>query len=152
MAKKKTIKDVEAEEKVTEVEETEKECSCGCGCSENCDCGCQEGKECHCHDKESKDGCSCGCGCGEDCDCGCQESGECHCHDKEELKKAKKEEKKANKKDGYFSSVGKELKKVVWPDAGEVAKYSLAVIIFCVILVLFFVGVDALASFIKGLF
>jgi preprotein translocase SecE subunit len=128
MAKKKTIKDVEAEEKVTEVEETEKECSCGCGC-------------------------------GEDCDCGCQESGECHCHDKEELKKAKKEEKKkakeekkANKKDGYFSSVGKELKKVVWPDAGEVAKYSLAVIIFCVILVLFFVGVDALASFIKGLF
>ena len=51
MAKKKTIKDVEAEEKVTEVEETEKECSCGCGCSENCDCGCQEGKECTCNDE-----------------------------------------------------------------------------------------------------
>ena len=149
MAKKKTIKDVEAEEKVTEIEETEKECSCGCGCDETCDCGCQEGKEC-----------SCGCDCDETCDCGCQEGKECHCHDekveekkaKKEEKKNEKEEKKNNKKDGYFKSVGKELKKVVWPDSGEVAKYSLAVILFCLILVLFFVGIDALASFIKGLF
>ena len=45
-----------------------------------------------------------------------------------------------------------ELKKVVWPSAGEIAKYSLAVILFCLILVAFFLGVDALASFIKGLF
>ena len=127
MAKKKTIKDVEAEEKVTEIEETEKECSCGCGCDETCDCGCQEGKECHCHDEKLEE-------------------------KKAKKEEKKKEEKKSNKKDGYFKLIGKELKKVVWPSAGEVAKYSLAVILFCVILVLFFVGIDALASFIKGLF
>ena len=69
-----------------------------------------------------------------------------------EEKKKEKESKKADKKDGYFKTVGKELKKVVWPDAGEISKYSLAVIILCILLILFFLGVDALASFIKGLF
>lgn len=66
-------------------------------------------------------------------------------------KESKKEPKK-EKKEGYFALVGRELKKVVWPAGGMVAKYSLAVIIFCVILVLFFVGIDGLAAFIKGLF
>lgn len=67
-------------------------------------------------------------------------------------KKTKNESKKKDKKDGYFAQVNKELKKVVWPSALEVAKYSLAVIIFCLVLCLFFVGVNLIASFIKGLF
>ena len=90
----------------------------------------------------------------------------------EEVKKAKKEEKEVEeiekteeieeeveevkekevKKDGYFRSVRKEMKKVVWPKAGEVAKYTLAVIIFCLLLVGFFTLVVLLVSFIKGLF
>lgn len=67
-------------------------------------------------------------------------------------KKDKKEDKKKDKKDGYFAQVNRELKKVVWPSALDVAKYSLAVIIFCVLLCLFFIGIDLIASFIKGLF
>ena len=78
---------------------------------------------------------------------------------KSDVKSNKSQEKKPN----FFVNLGKklskflkdtkgELKKVVWPSAGEIAKYSLAVIIFCLILVLFFIGIDALASLIKGLF
>ncbi len=62
------------------------------------------------------------------------------------------EEKTEVKEDGYFRSVRKEMKKVVWPKAGEVVKYTLAVIIFCLILIGFFTLVVLLVSFIKGLF
>ncbi len=69
-------------------------------------------------------------------------------------KKDKKgnKEKKQTKKDGYFKQVGKELKKVVWPKGSDIIKYSFAVIIFCVVLCLFFVGIDFIASLVKGLF
>lgn len=64
-------------------------------------------------------------------------------------KKGKKK-KSTKKKEGYFDLVGKELKKVVWPKGSEILKYSLAVIIFCVILCLFFEAVELLAAFLKG--
>ena len=67
-------------------------------------------------------------------------------------KKEKKEKKKKNKKEGYFAKVGRELKKVVWPSFANVAKYSLAVLIFGLLFCGFFIGVDALASLVKGLF
>jgi len=71
---------------------------------------------------------------------------------KKKEKDKKKDKDKKQKKDGFFAQTNKELKKVVWPSAGEIAKYSLAVIIFCVVLCLFFVLINLLASFIKGLF
>ena len=131
MAKKKTVKDVEAEEKVTkktkkveeaEVVETEVE-----------ELEVEEEKEDYEEAKEEK-----------------KKTKE----DKKKEKEAKKKESKKNadKKDGYLKTIGRELKKVVWPNAGDIAKYSVAVIIFCIGLVLFFLAVDALASFIKGLF
>lgn len=131
MAKKKTVKDVEAEEKVTkktkkveeaEVVETEVE-----------ELEVEEEKEDYEEAKEEK-----------------KKTKE----DKKKEKEAKKKESKKNadKKDGYLKTIGIELKKVVWPNAGDIAKYSVAVIIFCIGLVLFFLAVDALASFIKGLF
>ncbi len=67
-------------------------------------------------------------------------------------KKEKKEKVSKEKKPGYLSLVHREMKKVVWPSAGDVFKYSLAVIIFCVVLIAFFIGIDALSSLIKGLF
>jgi preprotein translocase SecE subunit len=70
----------------------------------------------------------------------------------EEVEEVKEVKEKEVKKDGYFRSVRKEMKKVVWPKAGEVAKYTLAVIIFCLLLVGFFTLVVLLVSFIKGLF
>lgn len=70
----------------------------------------------------------------------------------DDVKEDKKDNKEKEKKDGYFKQVSKELKKVVWPSVGDIFKYSLAVIIFCVLLCLFFVGIDLIASLIKGLF
>jgi len=68
--------------------------------------------------------------------------------DEEEDKKSKK--KKQNKKEGYFKLLSREMKKVVWPSVGDVVKYSLCVIIFCLVLCAFFIGIDAIASLIKG--
>mgnify|MGYP004536416613 CR=1 FL=1 len=73
--------------------------------------------------------------------------------EKEESKKeknSKKEKKQHVEKSG--STLSSELKKVVWPKAGVVAKYTLAVVLFCLILCLFFEGINLLAAFIKGLF
>ena len=70
----------------------------------------------------------------------------------EEVEKKDKKEKKKSKKEGFFGKISRELKKVVWPSAGAVAKYSIAVIIFCVLLCLFFIGIDLIASLVKGLF
>ncbi len=70
----------------------------------------------------------------------------------EEIEEIEEVEEKEVKKDSYFRSVRKEMKKVVWPKAGEVVKYTLAVIIFCLILIGFFTLVVLLVSFIKGLF
>ena len=72
--------------------------------------------------------------------------------DKKDNKEKETKKKEKEKKDGYFKQVSKELKKVVWPSVGDIFKYSLAVIIFCVLLCLFFVGIDLIASLIKGLF
>ena len=68
----------------------------------------------------------------------------------EKPKKAKKEE--LPEEEGFFRGVRKEMKKVVWPKAGEVAKNTLAVVIFCLLLIGFFTLVVLLVSFVKGLF
>ena len=71
----------------------------------------------------------------------------------EEPKKNKKEKDvEVAKEDGFFRGVRKEMKKVVWPKAGEVVKNTFAVIIFCLILIGFFTLVVLLVSFVKGLF
>ncbi len=69
--------------------------------------------------------------------------------EKKEDKKQKKAEKKTKEKK---ETVGSELKKVVWPSAGSIVKYTLAVLVFCLFLGLFFKGIDLLSAFIKGLF
>lgn len=76
--------------------------------------------------------------------------------DKKKVKKSKEDknhkEKKQTKKDGYFKQVNKELKKVVWPKGSEIFKYSLAVLVFCAVLCLFFVGISLLFSKIVEVF
>ena len=69
-----------------------------------------------------------------------------------EDEEVEEKEEKVKKEDGYFRSVRKEMKKVVWPKAGEVFKYTLAVLVMCALLVGFFTLVVLLVSFIKGLF
>ncbi len=151
MAKKKTIKDVEAEEKlkiseeleeVEEIDEIEEEIDEEEIDEEEIEEIEESEDEDEIEDEEEDDE-------EEDDD---EEIKEDKKKAKKEDKKKEKEKKKSkNKKDGYFTQVGRELNKVVWPKAGEVAKYSFAVIMFCVVLALFFVGIDALASFIKSI-
>lgn len=50
----------------------------------------------------------------------------------------KKETKKKTKKNGYIKEVGKELSKVKWPEKKDIFKYTVATIIFVLIVVGFF--------------
>ncbi len=137
MAKKKVIKDVEALEKVKTKEEKVKDIDESVEIEENlADEKIDDNVEKATEEKKV-------------------ESKEEKKEDKEKEKKKdnkKSDEDKKEKKEGYFTLVNRELKKVVWPKGGEIIKYSLAVILFCVVLCLFFVGIDLIASFVKGLF
>ncbi len=59
---------------------------------------------------------------------------------------------KKSKKESFASGVKKELKLVKWPTLKEVAKYSLATVIFSLFLAGFFLLVDFVMSLIKGAF
>ena len=77
---------------------------------------------------------------------------------KEKNKKLTKNTKKTNdkkskvKKESYIKGVKKELKLVKWPDAKEIIKYTIATIVFCIILVAFFELLNVILAYIKGLF
>lgn len=65
-------------------------------------------------------------------------------------KKNTTNKKKTQKKENYFKSIKKELKLVKWPTFKEVVKYTLATIIFCVVLCAFFILLNMLMAWIKG--
>lgn len=67
-------------------------------------------------------------------------------------KEKDKKKKSTKKKEGFFKGVRLELKKVSWPNKKDVIKYSLATLVFCVILVGFFQLLDLGLSVIKGVF
>lgn len=69
-----------------------------------------------------------------------------------ENKKEKKNKKVKAPKENYFVAVRNELGKVKWPTKKEVFKYTVATIIFIVVLVVFFILLSMLMSFIKGAF
>ncbi len=60
--------------------------------------------------------------------------------------------KKKAKKENYFSKVRKEMKLVKWPSLKEVVKYSIATIVFCIFICLFFIVLNLIMSWIKGMF
>ena len=62
----------------------------------------------------------------------------------------KKEDK--NVKVGLVKGVRLELKKVTWPDKKDVFKYSVATLVFCVVVVLFFQLLNLGLSVVKGVF
>ena len=71
-------------------------------------------------------------------------------------KTIKKVEKKVKKnkvqKENYFASISSELKKVKWPSKKEVLKYTMATLLFVLILVGFFLIMSLVMSGIKGAF
>lgn len=66
--------------------------------------------------------------------------------------KPKKEKKTKERKEGYFKEVGIELRKVTFPTFKNVVKYTAATILFCGVLVVFFILLNLLLSGIKGMF
>lgn len=71
--------------------------------------------------------------------------------EKAENVKAKSKKKTPKvKKENFFAGVKSELSKVKWPTKKEVLKYTVATIVFVVILVLFFILMSLVMSFIKG--
>jgi len=73
---------------------------------------------------------------------------------KKEVKKTntKKKEKNNKPKEKFLVGVKKEMKLVIWPTAKEILKYTLATIIFCIILVIFFEVLNLVMAYVKGLF
>lgn len=73
-------------------------------------------------------------------------------------KKAPKKEKKAKQKKkkettpGYLKQVRGELKKVSFPSFKEIMKYTIATIVFCGLLVIFFLILNLVLSGVKGMF
>ncbi len=67
----------------------------------------------------------------------------------------KKKEKKKNikkKKEGFFKGIRLELKKVTWPSKKEVFKYSMATLVFCIVVVAFFQILNLGLSVVKDVF
>ena len=72
---------------------------------------------------------------------------------KENVKKVgKKDTKKKVNGEGFFKGIKKELKQVKWPSAKEIFKYTIATIIFCIVLVAFFEALNVIMAYVKGLF
>lgn len=67
-------------------------------------------------------------------------------------KKVSKKEISKKPKEKFFTSIKKELKVVKWPSAKEILKYTIATVVFCIILVIFFELLNLAMAYIKGLF
>ena len=59
---------------------------------------------------------------------------------------------KKAKEEKLLNRVREDMKDVMWPKMKDVFKYSMATIILCGLFVVFFLLINLLASFVKGLF
>lgn len=72
-----------------------------------------------------------------------------------EIKKkenVKKVVKKKEKKEGFIKGIKKELNLVKWPSAKDIVKYTISTVIFCIILAAFFISLNVIMAYVKGLF
>ncbi len=69
-------------------------------------------------------------------------------------KKVKKDKKKEGKqpKESFFYGIKSELSKVKWPSRQEVFKYTVATIVFVIVLVAFFILMSLIMAMIKEAF
>lgn len=73
---------------------------------------------------------------------------------KKEIKKkpTKKAVKKEKTKANFFKNMKLELSKVNWPESKNILKYTIATLVFIVILAIFFEGLNFIQAAIRGLF
>lgn len=69
---------------------------------------------------------------------------------KKEIKE--KKNKNPKKKEGFLKGIRLELKKVTWPNKKDVFKYSMATLVFCIVVVLFFQLLNLGLSVVKDVF
>ena len=67
-------------------------------------------------------------------------------------KKIIKKNKEKKQKESFFKGIKLELKKVSWPDKKDVIKYSVATLVFCIVIVVFFQLLNFGLSVVKGVF
>lgn len=60
------------------------------------------------------------------------------------------EKKKTSPIISYFKDVRKESKKIVWPSIKNLIKYSIATVVFIIIMALFFLLLSFIAAFLQG--
>lgn len=70
---------------------------------------------------------------------------------KKGTKKIKKQ-KETKRKEGFFKGIKVELKKVTWPSKKDILKYSIATLVFCIVVMVFFQLLDFGLSVVKGVF
>ena len=71
---------------------------------------------------------------------------------KETKKKEVKKTKKVKNKESFFKNLKKEISMVKWPEGKEILKYTIATVVLCVVLILFFQFLDVILAYIKELF
>lgn len=52
----------------------------------------------------------------------------------------------------YISGVKKEFLRIKWPSISDLIKYSIAVIVFISIFMIFFLGIDAINAYIRQIY
>lgn len=67
-------------------------------------------------------------------------------------KKKDKKKKNSKKREGFFKGIRLELKKVTWPSKKEVLKYSVATLVLCIVVMVFFQLLDLGLSVVKDVF
>lgn len=67
-------------------------------------------------------------------------------------KKKKNVQKSKKKKESLLKGVRIELKKVTWPSKKDIIKYSVATLVFCIVIMLFFQLLNLGLSVVKGVF
>lgn len=72
--------------------------------------------------------------------------------DVKKKKVTKKKVKNSKPKEKFLAGIKKELKLVNWPSAKDILKYTIATVIFCIILVAFFEILNVIMAYVKGLF
>lgn len=72
--------------------------------------------------------------------------------EKVKAEKVKVQKKEKVKKESFIKGTREEMKKVVWPTGKQVLKFSIITLMMILFFMVFFVAINLLASFVKGLF
>lgn len=65
---------------------------------------------------------------------------------------SKKQTKKKTNKEGFFKGIKKEMSLVKWPSGKDVLKNTIATVVLCIIVAIFFLLLNAGLAAVRGMF